>query len=108
MLKRLWAPDAMAGSSKKEIGERLRWARIALGYNQVRGKSQRRYALDAGIAPNAYNQCERGTNRIGVDLALALRAQHKITLDYIYCGELSNIPNEVYAYATRMRAKKAE
>ena len=106
MLKRLRTVRTLADHSKRAIADRLRWAREALGYTEARGKSQRQYAIWAGLEPNSYNQCERAKNRISIEAAIRLCERHKLTLDYIYRGELSNIPQEIFQYvSSKMRPK---
>lgn len=85
-----------ADMSKVAVAARLKVAREALKY-----KSQRKFAREAGIKPSAYNQYEKAVNRPELEAAVLLCERYKLTLDYIYRGELSNIPGPVWEAAKR-------
>ena len=74
-------------------GQRLRAARIALGYDYHGGLKA--YADQAGLAPNAYSQNENGIKRIEVDAAISLCKTYGLTLDYIYLGDRSGLRSEL-------------
>ena len=67
------------------IGQRLRLARDAYGF------AQGEFAEAAGLTQHAYNQYENGKRVPSIDVAIALRDRHRLTLDYIYCGDLSGL-----------------
>ena len=67
------------------IGERLCLAREALRLSQAK------FALRAGMSPNAYNQFERGKRRLTIDGALKIHDAHGLTLDWIYLGDCSGL-----------------
>lgn len=67
-------------------------ARLAL-VREVLGLSQTDMASRAGLAVNAWNNYETGRRRISVDAAIAVCAAFRLTLDYIYCGDASNLPH---------------
>lgn len=48
--------------------------------------SQAKFAALTGIATNAWNNLEKGRNRISVDTALTLAKTIGVTLDWIYRG----------------------
>lgn len=75
-----------APRSPDAIAERLRITRAALGMRQ------NAFAGAAGIAPNTYNQWERGIGRPDIDYAQALCDAHGLSLDWIYNGDASNLP----------------
>ena len=69
----------------KAIGERLRLTREAMGLTQAE------FARQARVSPSAYNQYEKGRIRPAIDQAVRMREAHKITLDWIYCGDNSGL-----------------
>lgn len=46
----------------------------------------------AGIAPNTYNQWEKGKQPPALDQAIRLCDVHGLTLDWIYLGDASGLP----------------
>jgi len=74
--------------SKQEVARRLRLAREVIGLNQGD------FADGAGIKHNTYNQYETGKKRLSLQSALALREAYDLTLDWIYCGDPSNLRYE--------------
>lgn len=71
-----------------DIGERLKLVRNVLGYSQLE------FCEEAGIAPNTYNQLERGKKRPSVENAIALCEAYDITLDWIYRGEMGGLKHK--------------
>jgi len=71
------------------IAHRLKATRLALGLNQVE------FCKRAGIPTNTYNQYEKAKGRPSLDMALALCAAYKITLDWIYRGDASGLPHGI-------------
>lgn len=71
------------------IAKRLRATREALELKQ------REFAGLAGIAANTYNQWEKGERRPGLDQAIRLADAHRITLDWIYLGDMSGLPLKI-------------
>lgn len=69
----------------KEIGERLRLTREALGLTQAE------FARKSKVAASAYNQYEKGKMRPAVDQAIKIRDTYKLTLDWIYLGDNSGL-----------------
>jgi transcriptional regulator with XRE-family HTH domain len=68
-------------TSKDAIAERLVLLRIAVG-----GDSQVAFCAKTGISTNAWNNLERGRNRISLDTALELARSTGVSLDWIYRG----------------------
>lgn len=68
------------------IAARLKQTRTALRLTQVA------FAGGAGIAPNTYNQWEKGKQRPDLDQAQALCDAYGLTLDWIYRGDASGLP----------------
>jgi transcriptional regulator with XRE-family HTH domain len=71
---------------RSAIAERLRLTR------RVTGLGQYEFAERAGIAGNTYNQYEQGKKRPTIENALHLVNTYKLTLDWIYAGDPSNLP----------------
>lgn len=71
----------------KDIAKRLVQTREALGFpNQVD------FCAAIDVAKNVYNPFEKGRRRISVDIALKIRRKFSIPLDWIYCGDSSQLP----------------
>lgn len=79
-------------TDRKAIANRLFLTRKALGYEE-----QAEFCRQIGVDKTVYNPFETGRRRISLDVALAIRRRFAIPLDWIYCGELSRLPGEVYA-----------
>lgn len=71
------------------IGRRLLATRTAIGLNQ------RQFAQRAKVAPNTYNQWERGSSRPRLDEAIRLVDEYDITLDWIYLGDQRRLAYEL-------------
>ena len=78
-------PTDLEGRSMEAIGARLRITREALGEAQIA------FAERAGIKGNAYNQYEQGKTRPSVDNAHHLCDTYKLTLDWIYRGDIDSL-----------------
>jgi transcriptional regulator with XRE-family HTH domain len=73
------------------VGRRLRLTRQALRM------TQRDFSAAAGIAANTYGQYETGTRLISPARAVELCDRYGLTLDWIYRGELGNLPYKLAA-----------
>src|SRR5882724_8050936 len=71
------------------IAERLRLTRAATGLTQAA------MGRLVGIASNAWNNNERGRDRISVDQAIKLCIATGVTLDWIYRGEMKGLPHDI-------------
>ena len=71
------------------IAARLQATRAALDLNQ------RKLCELSGIAPNTYNQWEKGRGRPDLDGAIALCDALGLTLDWIYRGDPSGLPQRI-------------
>lgn len=76
-------------SQKEEIGKRLSATRQALNLDQGA------FAKKAGLAPNTYNQYEKGERVPKVEQAISLCETYNITLDWIYRGDPSGLNYDV-------------
>lgn len=85
-----------AMGTNKEIGRRLIQTRIALGYEE-----QAEFCRQINVDKTVYNAFEKGRRRISLDTALAIRARFGIPLDWIYCGDLSQVRGDIY---TKLKA----
>jgi transcriptional regulator with XRE-family HTH domain len=83
---------------KKETGERLRLAREALG---IQAKD---LAELVSVAGNTWSSWESGTNLLDPYKAVQLFHTHGISLDWLYCGRLGSLPEDL---AEKIRASMA-
>jgi transcriptional regulator with XRE-family HTH domain len=79
----------------KPVGRRLRLTREALRL------TQREFAQRCGMATNTYGQYETGARLISPKRAIDLCDAYALTLDWIYRGELGDMP---YKLANAIRA----
>jgi transcriptional regulator with XRE-family HTH domain len=73
-------------SSVPAIADRLRISRLALGYRQT----EISHILHS--EPSLWANYENQSRRISLDKALQLKTVTGLTLDWIYCGDLSGLP----------------
>lgn len=94
--------------SNEEIGKRLRLIRLAFGALQdpLHPMSQAEFCRLCEIGRQAWNNCETGDARIGLDNANAVRRRTGVGLDYIYHGELRDLPHAMAVEIARLQ--KAE
>jgi transcriptional regulator with XRE-family HTH domain len=78
-------------TSPAEIGRRLALTRRALGYTTT--TMCRMMGSQSG--GSAYSNYEIGRRRIALDLALALCAHCRLTLAWIYQGQLDTLPADI-------------
>jgi transcriptional regulator with XRE-family HTH domain len=78
-------------TSPIEIGRRLALTRRALGYTTT--TMCRMMGSQSG--GSAYSNYEIGRRRIALDLALALCARCRLTLAWIYQGQLDTLPADI-------------
>lgn len=74
----------------KVIARRLVTTRKAIGLGQSE------FCEQIGVEKNVYNPFEKGHRRITVDVALKIRARFGVSLDWIYCGDTSHLPVQLY------------
>lgn len=70
----------------RDVAERLRVTRAALGY-----KTQASFAETAGILRTGYSPVENGTRLLSLQMALLLYDEFGITLDWLYRGDRSGL-----------------
>jgi len=83
------------------VGERLRIARMSLGYA---GEPLAAYLSDTGISVSAYSMYENGHRLIGVEEAICLKRRYGITLDWLYDGQMT-LPFELAQKVLKLQAK---
>lgn len=83
------ATTTQKSTDKAEIGARLKLVREALQLSQAE------MCRRAGIAPNTWNNYEKGTNRISLDEALKVANATGVPLDYIYRGIEYFLPSHI-------------
>ena len=82
-------PTRKIRGAYSEISERLRLVR------SVFGLTQKEFAELAGLSQPTYTSWESGKNRISVSGAIKLRAKYSVTLDFIYCGNVAGMPEDL-------------
>jgi transcriptional regulator with XRE-family HTH domain len=75
-------------SSINEIAKRLTRTRMALGYTTTKMCE----LMGSSSYGSAWTNYEMGRRRISLDHALALWRACGLTLDWIYCGDISRLP----------------
>jgi transcriptional regulator with XRE-family HTH domain len=74
----------------KVIARRLVMTREAIGLSQAE------FCEQIGVARNIYNPFEKGKRRITLDVALRIRHRFAVPLDWVYCGDPSHLPVEIF------------
>ena len=74
----------------KIIAKRLVSTRLAIGVKQAE------FCRQIGVEKNVYNPFEKGTRRITLEVALKIRARFGVSLDWIYCGDISKLSVDLY------------
>lgn len=77
--------------SLKDISRRLELTRIALGF-----ESQVDFCKEIRVQKNIYNPFEKGKRRVSLAVAMKIRRRFGISLDWIYCGDPSTLPVQVF------------
>lgn len=78
-------------SSAVEIGKRLQRTREALGYTTTK-MCQLMGSVTTG---SAYTNYEMGRRRISIDHAIALRRECGLGLNWVYCGDITDLPTHL-------------
>lgn len=76
--------------STAAIAHRLKATREALGFDK-----QSDFAKQLGLDKSSYNLFENGKRRLTNAVALRLRRKFGISLDWLYCGDVSSLPNKI-------------
>lgn len=76
---------------KTGFARRLRLARIASGYLTARA-----FAEQLGIDQNTYTPYERGRSYPSAHTLAQIRALTKVTMDWLFLGDESHLPLQVY------------
>jgi DNA-binding XRE family transcriptional regulator len=90
------------GPGLDAIGRRLAVTR------QVLGLQQNEFCERAKIAPNTYNQYEKGKKRPSVPNAIKLCDAYQLTLDWIFRGDPSGLRYETADAIKAARAARAQ
>lgn len=79
--------------SNEAIGQRLEWARIALGV-----PDQQTFARAfLGVSPQAYTNMLKGRARPSLNTAIRLHKRHQVTMGWVYFGSTYGMPQELAA-----------
>jgi transcriptional regulator with XRE-family HTH domain len=70
----------------KDIGERIKAARMVLNY------SQKDFAVKAGLTPPLVSNWEKGLHRPSLDNCIVLRETYGLSIDFIVFGSLDALP----------------
>lgn len=73
----------------KDIGERLKVTREALGLNQAQ------IARRVGVSLQAWNNCERGRQRVSIDMAIKLIRTIGVSFEWIFLGDPKYLPHDL-------------
>ena len=73
----------------QDIADRLVEVRTILGLTQAQ------FARTAGLGVRRLNNWETGRYRISLNGALKLREIYGLPLDFIYCGSVEALPNNI-------------
>jgi len=90
-------------TSIAEIGARLALTRRALGFYQV----DMSRLMGAASNGQAWGNYEAGTRRISIDHALMLCRNCGLTLDWIYQGQMVNLPPTLREHIQRLMLEDA-
>jgi transcriptional regulator with XRE-family HTH domain len=82
------ARAAIDKRSKEEVGKRLALTRKALGYTTTRMCE----LMGSASHGSAYTNYEMGRRKISLEHAIELCDQCSLTLEWIYLGEIGNLP----------------
>jgi len=81
---------ALMADDLESIGRRLTATREALGFS-----SQTDFCKELNIARSTWNPFETGERRITLEVALSLRKQFNISMDWIYFGDRTALPTHI-------------
>ena len=84
-----------------EIGDRL------LLFRMLTKLGQAEFAMRAGVKPTTYNSNEKGWKRPSIETAIALRDTYHLSLDWIYCGDLSGLRYEAATAIEALQRQRA-
>jgi len=94
--------EIFEGREKANIGARLELTRNAVGLDQ------QTFASHAGLKASTYNQYENGINQPQISAANALCDAHRITLDWIYRGDMSGLSRTTHDAIFAVRKVRRE
>jgi len=89
-------------AATKQIAQRLIETREALGFHGH--GAQVAFCKEIGVKKNVYNPFEKGERRISVDVALKIKKRFNVPTDWIYAGDPSSLPANIYRKLGRTAA----
>ena len=92
---------SMLGEEAQVVAERLRRTREATKLNQAD------WCRLVGIVPQAWNNYERGRNRISIDQALKVCQATGASLDWIYRGLADGLPVNLAVALQKLQRSRA-
>jgi transcriptional regulator with XRE-family HTH domain len=96
-------PLNVGDTSRLAIGRRLRWTRLAMGYDLAN-----RFAEHCRLGYTTYNNYETGINRPNYDQAMQIVVATGVSLDWIYRGLDGLLPAYLRDAIAEIRAQEEE
>lgn len=85
----------------EKVAVRLEAAREALDLSKAE------FAQRAHLTPQQYSNILAGTNRLNPHYAASLCKAHRLTMDYVFLGDLSGLPHSIHDdIAARLRIRR--
>lgn len=94
--------DEYDGRDRTAVGRRLELTRQALGFDQ------QTFAREAGLKASTYNQYETGKNMPQIVAAHALCDRYRLSLDWIYRGEMDGLSQRIHSAIASVRHARSE
>lgn len=89
------------GTFAKDVARRL------LQYREILDLPQNAFAAAAQLSPQRYYQYESGVRLLTLNAAIKLCGQYNLTLDYLYLGDPSGLPNRICEQLKKIKINKA-
>lgn len=93
------------GDEANDIARRLRLTRVALGFDD---RQQKLFGEEAGLEQSGYNKFETGERKLTLQAAMKLCHRYDLTLDWLYRGDPSGLPNRLHKELIRLRQEERE
>jgi transcriptional regulator with XRE-family HTH domain len=87
------------GCLQDDVARRLKYSRIAVGVDQ------QDFAEAAGISQPRYNPYETGKRLLTLPAAMMLCERYSLSLDWLYRGDPSGLPNRLLSKINDLRRK---
>lgn len=87
------------GDLERDVARRLERSRLAIGLGQEE------FAEEAGLSQPRYNPYETGKRLLTLPAALLLCERYMLTLDWLYRGDPSGLPERITKKLRELRKK---